>query len=287
MSGRVLLLGGHGFIGSAVAPLLSAGGWQVCIAGREDDLEGSLAGCQAVVHLACSTTPGSSARNPLLEGENLAVTLRLLACLDARRDVHLVFISSGGSIYGNPAGLPVPEAAPPQPLSWHAAGKAAVEALLAGYRAGPLTILRVANAYGPAQPTKTGFGFIRALLDSAREGRPLEIWGDGGTVRDFVHVEDVGRAILAALVRPDRSGCYNVGSGVGHSLNQVVALARKVTGCSIETRHRLGRQTDVSAVVLDIGLARRELGWQPIIPLAEGIAGCWRETTCQVALGGA
>ncbi|MDD5298396.1 MAG: NAD-dependent epimerase/dehydratase family protein [Rhodocyclaceae bacterium] len=276
MSGRVLLLGGAGFIGSALAPRLAAEGWEVIVAGRGADLESRLAGCAAVVHLACSTTPGSSRLHPLMERENLELSLHLLEALRSRPETQLVFLSSGGAIYGNPTQLPVAEDAPLSPLSWHAAGKAAMEALLAAYRSGPVTVLRVANAYGPSQPEKPGFGFIRTVLDCARSGRPLEIWGDGKAVRDFIYIDDVTAAIGAALSHPERPGTYNIGSGRSHSLNEVVVLAQAVTGYPIELIHHAPRQSDVRAVVLDITRAREVLEWAPATLLTEGLRVSWQ-----------
>lgn len=277
MSRRVLLLGGAGFIGSALAPRLVAEGWQVTIAGRGANLTLALDGCAAVVHLACATTPGSSRLHPAMERENLDLSLRLLEALQDRPETQLVFLSSGGALYGNPATLPVAENHPAAPLSPHAAGKAAVEAFIAAHEAAghPAAILRVANAYGPGQAGKPGFGFIRTLLEHALSGQAMEVWGDGETVRDFVFIDDVTRSIGHALARPETSGTWNIGSGVGHSLNQVIALAREITGQPIPVSHRVARQSDVRGVVLNITRARRELGWTPEVTLERGLRLTW------------
>lgn len=278
MKPRVLLLGGAGFIGSALTPALAAEGWEIALAGHGADLPARLEGCTAVVHLACSTNPGSSRLRPLMELENLELSLRLLDALQSRPDTHLVFLSSGGAIYGNPATNPVPEHSPAAPLSCHAAGKAAVEDFIAAHRAAghPAAILRIANAYGPGQALKPGFGFIRTLLEHARTGQTVEVWGDGETVRDFVFIDDVAAAIAQALSHPEISGTWNIGSGVGHSLNQVIALARDVTGAPLPVSHRVARQSDVRGVVLDISLAQRELEWTPGVSLEEGLRKTWR-----------
>lgn len=279
MSRRVLLLGGAGFIGRALQPRLAAAGWEGVTVGRGDDLEASLTGCAAVVHLACSTTPASASREPTLEGENYTLSLRLLEALIRQAGTHLVFLSSGGAIYGNPESMPVTEDAPLRPLSLHAAGKAAVEMAIGAYCAAHqrhAAILRVANAYGPGQAVRSGFGFIRALLQSMRTGMPMEIWGDGESVRDFVFIHDVADAIILALSRPDLSGTWNVGSGCGHSLNQVLALARTLGAGPIQVNYRPRRDSDVHRVVLDISRIRRDLGWAPRTGLSEGLAQSWR-----------
>jgi UDP-glucose 4-epimerase len=277
MKPRVLLLGGAGFIGSALAPRLASEGWDIAIAGRGADLETSLEGCAAVVHLACSTNPGSSRLHPLMELENLELSLRLLDALQSRPETQLVFLSSGGALYGNPATMPVAEDHPAAPLSPHAAGKAAVEAFIAAHRAAghPTTLLRIANAYGPGQPERRGFGFIRTLLEHAQSGQSMEVWGDGETVRDFVFIDDVTDAITRALARPEDSGTWNIGSGVGHSLNQAITLAREITRRSIPISYRAARQSDVRGVVLDISRAHQELGWTPKVALEEGLKRTW------------
>jgi UDP-glucose 4-epimerase len=277
MKPRALLLGGSGFIGSALAPKLAAEGWEIAIGGRGADLKASLEGCTAVVHLACCTHPGSSRLHPLMERENLECSLDLMEALQSRPDTHLVFLSSGGALYGNPRTNPVAEDTAAEPLSFHAAGKAAVEAFITAHRAAahPATILRIANAYGPGQALTQGFGFIRTLLEHARSGQPLEVWGDGETVRDFVFIDDVTEAIARALARPETSGTWNIGSGVGHSLNQAITLAREITRQSIPINYRAARQSDVRGVVLDISRARLKLGWAPKIALEEGLQKSW------------
>ena len=133
----VLLLGGSGFIGRALAERLNAERAVVHIVGRNDgdQLERAIPECGTVIHLASATTPGSSARNPNLELGNLALTLRLLELLQSQPETHLIFFSSGGTVYGNPDRLPVTEDAPIAPLSNHGAGKASQEVFLQAYRA--------------------------------------------------------------------------------------------------------------------------------------------------------
>lgn len=290
----VLLLGG-GFIGAALARQLMASGKTVHVLSRrpvsaefpqahwhQGDLRDRellnqlLPVCGAVVHLASETTPGASARHPLLEGGNLQPTLTLLDALQDYPDNHLIYFSSGGTVYGNPVCLPVTEDARLIPLSFHGAGKAAQEMFLQAFRAQgrAVTILRPANAYGPGQPLKSGFGLVRTVLDSILHGRPIEVWGEGESVRDFVYVDDVAAAGALFVDRSKDNGTYNVGSGVGCSINALIRLAGEVTGQIPQVVHRLARRSDVAKVVLDVSRLR-SAGWVPETNLARGVRLTW------------
>lgn len=292
---NVLLLGG-GFIGTALAQHLAAVGKTVHVLARRSAsanlpqvhwhfgdmqdrplLDELLASCATVAHLASETTPGASSRNPLREAGNLLPTLTLLESLQKFPDKHLIYFSSGGTLYGNPAQLPVDEQAPLSPLSFHGAGKAAQEMLLQAFRAQghAVTILRPANAYGPGQPLKAGFGLVRTVLEKISCRQPVEVWGDGEAVRDFVYVDDVAAACALFVDRPDDSGTYNVGSGEGCSINALIRLAGQVAGKVPEVIYRAARRSDVAKVVLDISRLRAA-GWAPRTRLAEGLSRTWK-----------
>lgn len=281
----VLLLGGAGFIGSALARRLEQEKIATHILGHHDTerLENVLPQCGTVIHLASATTPGSSAAHPNLELGNLALTLRLLELMQTQPETHLIFFSSGGTVYGNPDRLPVAEDAPISPLSNHGAGKAAQEAFCQAFRASghAVTILRPSNAYGPGQITKSGFGLIRTMLECIRVGTPLEIWGDGENIRDFIYIDDVIEACMRLVDLPQDSGTYNLGSGAGYSINRIRYIVEEITGTELKVSYRPVRDIDVRAVVLDIGHIHRELDWAPRVNLYEGVRHTWewlRET---------
>lgn len=299
-SRNVLLLGGGGFIGQATARRLASDAMEVHVLARQHALSAAptihihththtgdisdpaildtvLPKCGTVVHLASSTSPGSSACKPSDELDNLRPTLNLLERLHGQKDIHLVFVSSGGTVYGNPPQIPVNENAPFAPRSYHGAGKMALEGFLQAFRAAgnAVTILRPSNAFGPGQDLRQGFGFVRTVLEHARNGSPLEIWGDGEAIRDFVYIEDVAEAIALTIGNPADSGTYNVGSGQGHTLNEVLALARRVTGVEINALHKPARGEDVRGIVLDVSRIRTALGWKPRICLEEGLRRTW------------
>lgn len=275
----VLLLGGRGFIGRALAQRLQQQGVPVQVLGREDSatLEQLLPQCGTVVHLASSTTPGSSAQQPAMEEANLQFTQQLVQVLQQQSATHLVYFSSGGTVYGNPALLPVPEDAPLAPLSPHGAAKVAQEALVSSLRAQghAVSILRPSNAYGPGQPLKSGFGLVRTLLEHARQGTTLQIWGDGESVRDYLYIDDLVEATLNLITKPCLADTYNLGSGKGYSVNQVKAMVEQITGSPVATHYQPARGVDVRSAVLDGGRLAARLTLQPAVELPDGIARMW------------
>lgn len=275
----VLLLGGAGFIGAALARRLQREKRPVHILGRQQEaqLEHVLPQCGTVVHLACSTTPGASAVNPSLELGNLALTLRLLDLLRSRPQTHLIFFSSGGTVYGNPQALPVAEDSAIAPLSNHGASKASQEVFCGALRARghAVTIVRPSNAYGPGQTVKSGFGLVRTVLEHARLGTEMEIWGDGENVRDFIHVDDVAEACARLVDLTQDNGTYNLGSGKGHSVNEVLRMAEHASGRAVKKIYRPARAVDVRNIVLDISLLETRLSWAPQVTLEEGVKEGW------------
>lgn len=275
----MLLLGGAGFIGSALAARLKQEEVNVHLLGRHDGerLEHVLPQCGTVIHLASATTPASSATNPNLELANLALTLRLLELLKGQPETHLIFFSSGGTVYGNPDRLPVNENAPIAPLSNYGAGKAAQENFCQAFRSQghAATIFRPSNVYGPGQSIRHGFGLIRTMLEHARHGTPFEIWGDGKNVRDFIYIDDIVEASIRMLKRPKDSDTYNLGSGIGYSINQVKGIVETVCRMELKTIHRPGRCIDVRSVVLDSKNLNARPGWKPTVGLEEGVARSW------------
>ena len=273
---QVLLLGGAGFIGSALASRLRKEKIPVQGLGRESmhRLENVLRTCGTVVHLASTTTPGTSFGQPALEQSNIHLTRQLVECLKGQPQTHLIYFSSGGTVYGNPVQLPVTEDAVLAPLSPYGVAKVAQEAACQELRATghAVTILRPFNAYGPGQNLRNGFGLIRTILEHARLCTTLEIWGDGENVRDFIYIDDLVEGTLRLIQLPQDMGTYNLGSGVGYSINHVRSLVDAACGHQLKTLNRTARGLDVRSVVLDISCLNNRLGWQPAAGLAQGVA---------------
>ena len=294
----ILLLGGTGFLGIALARRLAQEGCDVCVVGRRkvhlalpgvktrqaslDDvgvLRELLPHYRVVVHLASTTTPGDSVHSPVKEVmENVVPALRLLELLTEYQPIKLIYVSSGGTLYGNPLLLPVSEDKPLLPLSNHGVSKMAVEGFLRVYsrqRNEKVIVLRPANIYGPGQILKEGFGVIRTMLEHIRQGTAMEFWGDGETVRDFLFIEDWVEACWRLLGRDMPDGVYNVGVGDGYSLNSLRAVAERVTGRDLRVRWMPARAVDVRGVVLDSTRLREITGWAPKFSLEKGIQSVW------------
>jgi UDP-glucose 4-epimerase len=125
-------------------------------------------------------------------------------------------------------------------------------------------------------PAKRGFGLIRTMLDHARAGTSLEIWGDGENVRDFIYIDDVVEACARLIEFPQDSDTYNLGTGIGFSINQVRRLVEAASGRQLQAAYRPARGIDVRGVVLDISRLRARLDWAPQVGMAEGLARTWK-----------
>ena len=297
---NILLLGGGGFIGTALSRRLCENKFNVHILSKHssaeriepkmifhqgslDDreiLERVLPECKTIIHLASSTTPGTSSRQPALEvDKNIAPTLRFLDILQGYKHFHMIFVSSGGTLYGNPEFIPVDETHPLNPLSFHGAGKVAIETFLRTFSTFPdknTTILRPSNVYGPGQPLRSGFGVIRTMLEHVRRGTVMEIWGDGTSIRDFLYIDNMLTALISLIDFPHDNNTYNVGSGIGYSLNQLKEIIESVCGKKLRTVYRSGRKTDVKTIVLDSSRLIKKTKWHPSVSLEQGIEFTWK-----------
>lgn len=275
----ILLFGGGGFIGQAMLARLNTAKRQVYVIGRqnEDSLEEVLPLCDTVIHLASTTTPSVSDRHPALELDNVAPTLRLLELVQHHPDTHLIFLSSGGTVYGSPVHLPVRENETIHPLSYHGAGKASIELFLNVLRQQMrITILRPSNIYGPKQSLRSGFGVIRHVLEHAYRNTMLPIWGDGGNVRDFIFIEDFIDVCEQFIDRPHDTDTYHVGTGRGYTLNDIVQLAQKITNKKLLVEYKSAREVDVKNITLDISHIKKTLNWLPQVDLEEGMRKTWQ-----------
>lgn len=299
MSMNVLLLGGTGFIGSHVCDALLQRQHHVRIFSRQAEryrqplagvdyifadftdrfaLSEALTDMDCVIHLISSTVPGTSNLDPVSDiMSNLAPTVSLLELMRQSGPKKLIFLSSGGTVYGTPDTVPVKEDAPLRPVCSYGVVKVAIEKYLAMYHHLydlQTVILRASNPYGPRQGRLRVQGLIATFLSRLQQGKPLEVWGDGEVVRDYFHVHDLAELCVRA-VESDRSGVFNAGSGEGTSINQIIHLIRQVTGADPEVNYTAGRSFDVDRVFLDIRAAREAYRWQPLIPLHEGIRMHW------------
>ncbi len=240
------------------------------------DVSDAIDGMDAVLHLVSSTLPKTSNDNPIYDVQNnLVATLRLLDVMVASNVRKIVFISSGGTVYGNPMYLPIDEAHPTNPQVSYGITKLAIEKYLLlferihGIKA---TILRVANAFGERQRPETAQGAVGVFLYRALRQQVIEIWGDGSVARDYIYIDDVADAFARAVRYSGPKSVFNIGSGVGTQLNELIQMIEQILGKSIERHYRPARPFDVPVNVLSNALAREELNWAPQVPLRDGIA---------------
>src|SRR4029078_1171714 len=209
------------------------------------------------------------------------MALRLLEAARIRGIENFLFASSGGTVYGEPVHLPAREDDPANPISSYGIVKLTIEkyvglySRLHGMRG---VSLRISNPYGRDQLSGTPIGVIAHLLRHARDGNTFTIWGDGSVVRDYFHVDDLMLAFSQAL-DPAKvpSGVYNIGSGHGTSVKDLVALVERVTGRPVRVCYEPARGIDASKILVDTHKFHALTNWQPRISLEQGVGGLWQD----------
>ena len=205
--------------------------------------------------------------------------LRLLEVCVQAKVRQIIFPSSGGTVYGDTDSEPIPETHVMEPRSSYGITKVTIEKYLALFHrlhGLDYTILRVANAYGPRLPVRGEQNAVGAFLARMGRGEPIALWGDGSVTRDYVYVGDVARAFRAALGQKSAFKIFNVGTGVGTSLGELIAVMEKVIGCRANVVKQSGRQIDVSVNILDPTRAREHLGWEAGTSLQDGLVSTWK-----------
>ncbi|WP_163513003.1 NAD-dependent epimerase/dehydratase family protein [Fodinicola acaciae] len=255
---RIAVTGGAGFLGRAVLTDLRAYGHDADAFSRRTHTDvrnagevGKLGAYDAIVHLAAPTSGHQSFADPLTFFDVIVGGTRNV--LAAATNQKIVYASTN-AIYGSAHDGQLTEDLPPHPESPYAAAKLAGEQLVGTY--GNAAVLRIFNVAGGRD---TDLSRILPRVLAATTGQPLMVNGDGTAVRDFVHVTDVAAAVRLALTH---TGTYNIGSGHGTSILDLVRTAEKVTGRRIEVCHRPAKP-EPHSLIADIGKAARELGWRP------------------------
>jgi UDP-glucose 4-epimerase len=298
---RHVILGGSGFIGRHVGLMLARAGHQVVLTARRRpnfefpkdvkdlvtwsilelgsaDWDAIVDGASVVHHYAWASIPASANSNPA--GDlitNVSSTLGLLEALRRRGGGRIVFASSGGTVYGEVKQTPVSEDHPIAPITAYGASKATAEIYFNLYRSMhgmDCRIARIANPFGAGQDFVRGLGAVTTFLHNALSGEPLQIWGTGEVVRDYIHISDVA-ACLVALAQPPKLGdnfIFNVGSGNGTSLNDIVYELEKHLNRRLEVKRTKARAFDVPVSVLSIDRVAKSFGWRPTLSLSDGIA---------------
>jgi UDP-glucose 4-epimerase len=299
----VAIIGGAGFIGSSLAGLLAREGLETVLFDTEDKLQKHalllqhfqtrpfpypevinlhqyLDGYDVLVHLACTTEPASSMESMLYDaGTNIIPSLKIFQAAVEAGVQRIIFASSGGTVYGNAGTIPASEDDEKNPVCAYGVSKLSVEHYLNLYansnRVRGIS-LRIGNPYGFFQFEGTTIGIVAHFLDAIHKGEELQVWGDGSVVRDYIDIDCVARAFLAAITSPSLpSGPYNIGTGTGVSINELIELIFKVTGRKVPVKYNPGRPFDVSRISLDSSRFTSLTAWHPETALKDGIQKMW------------
>lgn len=298
------VIGGTGFIGSYVVRALVESGRKVMVVGRNHIptrplpknvdyvagdfgdryfLRGVLQGVDEIIDLAYGTVPKTSYENPVQDIlSNLPPAVNLFEVASGLSLDKVVIVSSGGVVYGRANSIPIDEEQPTHPISPYGITKLAVEkyAMMFHLSQGlPVACVRPGNAYGESQKPFIGQGFVATVIASIVAGRDISLFGETGTVRDYIYAEDIANGIVSVLTSGRAGEVYNIGSGEGRSNRDVLdAIAPLVSaeGHSLKVTVLPARSFDVPVNVLDSSKLMRETGWKPLIPFEEGLTRTWR-----------
>lgn len=298
---KCAVLGGTGFIGSHLINALIAQGHEVSSLTRHvppqntilsdeamaqvrwnmgdyenrEDVKETLEGADICFHLISSSLPGNSNKDPSWDiSTNVCSSLQVMELAVSLGLKSLYFVSSGGTIYGDAQVLPIPEEHHLEPTCSYGVSKLAIEKYLALFERLhrlPYKIIRLANPYGPGQDVNKAQGAVSVFIERARNSLPIEIWGDGSNVRDYIYIDDAIRGIIALMGYEGKQRIFNLGSGQGRSLLDVVAEISKWVDPMPDVKFLPAREFDLKANVLDISKVRTCVGFEPIVSFDEGI----------------
>jgi UDP-glucose 4-epimerase len=251
-------------------------GAEVIVADAADPaiIRSKIEGGTHVVYAAGGLMPAESEHNPALDAAlTFPPLMNVLEALRPTRGTALTYISSGGTVYGQPRRLPCDERHPTIPVSSYGKVKLTAENLCkyAAIRGLPVRILRCANVYGEGQPADRGQGVVGVFVDHLLRKAPIVLFGDGEVVRDYVYVGDVANVVVSLMGAPPEPQILNVGAGRGHTLNELIALIEQISGRRLDVERKPARSFDVSAIVLDISRLRALVGFEPT-PLETGVS---------------
>jgi UDP-glucose 4-epimerase len=292
---RCLVLGGNGFIGSQLVPSLLKQGYVITLFDHSNhqsfppnqaikiikgdlsnpaDVAKAMVGCDICFHLISTVVPESSNIDPIFDiNNNLVGTINLLNQAVENGIKKIIFISSGGTVYGNPQELPISEEHPTNPLCSYGIIKLTIEKYLDLYfqlYQLDYIVLRVSNVFGFVSNSST-CSVINVFFERMRRDLPIHIWGDGTVVRDYIHVSDVITALIKSIFYTGSTKIFNIGSGSGLSLNEVVERMENLYRKKIHRIYSAGRKFDVIANILAIKRARCHLEWLPETTFIDGL----------------
>lgn len=296
---NILVIGGNGFIGSHLVDHLLLQGYTVRVfdisyeryrkplvnvdyrissLDNIPDLYESLLGIDLIFHLASSSVPSTSNIDTVADiNKNLIPILNVLNLAVKLGIKRIVYFSSGGTIYGNPLTIPINEDHPLNPISSYGIIKATIEKYLFLYQTmfdiQPL-IIRPSNPYGPRQGHFMAQGVISTFLRKVKLNETLTVFGDGNSEKDYIYINDLIKYTLE-LSLEQKVGTFNLGSGKGNSVNEIIELIKVTTKKNVNITSIAKQKYDVDHFVLDISKVQKFVDYRNNTSLKEGIEKTW------------
>lgn len=299
-----LIFGGSGFIGSHLAEGLVKKGYEVTVFDNfkygitnlnaihdkieiikgdifnENEVCSALKDVDYVFHYISTTTPATAIRDPIYDIEsNIIGSVKMFQSAVKNNVKKIIFPSSGGTIYGDKINNRSREVDPVNPVNPYAISKLTIEKYLYyfNYLYGlDYTILRYSNPYGERQNPLGKQGVIPIFLHKIKHGEKPVIYGDGSMVRDYIYIKDAIDATIAILEKKTNEKIFNVGSGKGTSLNELINIMSEVVGQKITPEYKENSIAYIPKIELDISRIQKEVGWRPTTDIKEGIQKTWQ-----------
>jgi len=299
MAKKCVILGGGGFIGSHLAERLLNSGYEVRIFDVKNfskrnidgfvekveiiegdfsnpvDMMRALKDVDYVYHLISTTIPSNSVLNPSYDVEsNIIPTIHMLQHCTEINVKKIIYISSGGTVYGIPEIVPIPESHSSNPISSYGITKRTIESYFNLYNKlwGLNTcVFRLSNPYGEHQNPRSAQGAIPVFCYKSIHNELIEVWGNGEVVRDYIYIDDVIEILTRCLVIETPELIYNLGSGKGTSLNEILSSIKQNFNPDLGVKYLAGRNFDVPSNVLDISRIKERFDWEPNIDLRTGL----------------
>jgi len=302
---KILILGGSGFIGSNLAESLVATGEEVIIFDKKEAyyknlnsisdkvriVKGDLGDTDIiekvfdnnkidiVIHLASSILPATPYSNAA-KNKELISTRKLITTMQKKGINKIVFFSSGGAVYGNNGTERNLESSPTKPINFYGQLKLATEEYIQECHSShglEYIILRPSNVYGRRQNIYGNQGLIAITFGNLIQQKPIEVWGDGKIIRDYIYITDLCAGLRALIENNKWNDIYNVGTEQGTSINEILQIIKDTTGINFNINYTEGRKVDVPASILNVKKLKNSISWKKPINLKKGIETTWRE----------